>query len=509
MASLSGTEPTCATAAPGGIGRPDDGAVTEALHRLRIATPNRRRSGDALRSLASHRGPTTRQRRIETNHPATRPVLATLSVAAGLLVTDYSIVSVALPSIRRDLGFSDVGVQWVITGFTLPFGGLLLLGGRAADLYGRRRMLVAGLLVFGVGLLVAAVAWERWVLVGARAVQGFGAAFTAPAVLALVTTLHPAGPARRRAVGVYGAVLAGGFAVGVTAGGAVTALVGWRAVFLVQLPVLAAVLATTWARVPDEPVPRGGRLPASTAVLLTAAIVALTYGLSEIGRAGWTSPPVLASLALAALFGAATRLVERREECPLVPGCVWKGTHLRSAAYFAAVSGAAAGGVVLLYTLYLRDAAGYGVIDAAAALLPLGVAAGLAGLVSARVAGRLGEMRTLAASLALQAAGTGMLALGAGAGRAAVGATGGALIGAGHVGAIASTATIGIERVPKPSHGSASGVLNTALEVGSAIGVALLVTISTLGAGRPAYGAAFAAAAMLLAGAAFAALSTA
>lgn len=431
------------------------------------------------------------------------PALATLSVAAGLLVTDYSIVNVALPSIRDDLGFSSVGVQWVVTGYALPFGGLLLLGGRAADLYGRRRMLMAGLLVFGTGLLLAALAWERLLLVGARALQGVGAALAAPAVLALVTTTHPAGRLRRRAVGIYGAVLAAGFAFGVVAGALVTALVGWRGVFLAQLPVLAAVLISARLLVREQGVCRGGRLPAGTAALVTGAFIALTYGLSEGGRAGWTSPEALVPLALAAVMGAVVPSVERRAALRLVPACAWRRTNLLPAACFAAVSGAGAGGAVLLCTFYLRDTEGFGVLATGAALLPLGLAALAAGLLSGAAAERLGDARVLGVSLALQGAGTGMLGGAVGIGAAGLAITGGALIGAGHVGAIAATATIGTNRVPEASHGAASGVLNTALEASSAVGIALLIAIASIGAARPAYAPAFAAGAVLLLGAAF------
>jgi MFS family permease len=445
---------------------------------------------------------------IDTSKADTRgrtfqPTLATLSVAAGLLVTDYSIVNVALSSIRDDLGFSSAGVQWVVTAYALPFGGLLLLGGRAADLYGRRRMLMAGLLLFGAGLVLAALAWERSLLIGARAIQGVGAALAAPAVLAVVTATHPVGRLRRRAVGIYGAVLAAGFAFGVVAGALVTAFVGWRGVFLAQLPVVAAVLISARTRVRERRVRRGGRLPATTAALVTGAFIALTYGLSEGGRAGWTSPEAFIPLALAAVMGAAVPSVERRSALRLVPACAWRRTNLLPAACFAAVSGAGAGGAVLLCTLYLRDTEGYGVLATGAALLPLGLAALAAGLLSGPAAERLGDARMLGASLAVQGGGTGVLAAAVGVGAPGLAIGGGVLIGAGHVGAIAATATIGTNRVPEASHGTASGVLNTALEASSAVGIALLLAVASIGAARPAYAPAFAAGAVLLLGAAF------
>ena len=396
-------------------------------------------------------------------------VLAAVCVAAGLLVVDYSIVTVALPAIRSELGFTSAGLQWVVSAYALPFGGLLLVGGRAADVYGPRRTLLAGMTLFGAGLLVAGMAWDRAALLAARACQGVGAALGAPAALALVTTAHPPGPTRDRAVGIYGAMLAAGFAAGVAVGGVVTALGGWRGVFLVQLAPALGVLVLLRARLPRSAKGERGHMPAAAGALTVATFACLTYGVSQAAAV---------PLALGVLAGVAVVVVELRSPSPLVPSRAWRGTRLTRAAAFATVSGACAGGAVFLGTLHLRDVERYTPLATAAALLPFGLAAFAAGFLTPRAVRRLGDAGGLSACLALQGVGTSMLAIGAGIERVGVVVAGAACVGAGHVGAIVTTATVGSAEVPDDCQGSASGVLNTALETGSAIGIAVLVAVA-------------------------------
>src|ERR1035437_6371868 len=225
--------------------------------------------------------------------------LTLILVASFMVVLDFSIVNVALPSIQGELGLAASAVQWVITGYAITFGGLLILGGRAADLFGRRRMFVAGLLVFTAASLAGGLAQDLTLLVVSRAVQGAGAALVAPAALSLITTGFAEGRQRTRALGMYGATASVGFVAGQVLGGVLVQFTSWRAVFLVNVPVglLAALLAPKLlAKSRRPPVTRG--LDVGGAVFITAAVAFLVFAVSQANVLGWVSPAILAALAL-------------------------------------------------------------------------------------------------------------------------------------------------------------------------------------------------------------------
>ena len=213
---------------------------------------------------------------------------------------DLSVVNVGLPRIAVGLGFSAVGLNWVIHAYALAFGGLLLLGGKAADRYGRKRILVLGLAAFGLASLAGGLAQDPGQLVAARAVQGVGAAALAPAALALLTATFPAGRPRIRAFGVWGAMNAAGGALGVLIGGVLTEYAGWRWVMFVSVPMAGIALALAWRGVTaDRPVARSGRPDVLGAVLATAGMGLLVFGIVRTDRFGWTSPVTLTTLAIA------------------------------------------------------------------------------------------------------------------------------------------------------------------------------------------------------------------
>src|SRR5450631_3575543 len=245
--------------------------------------------------------------------------LALILVASFMVVLDFSIVNVALPSIQGELGLAASAVQWVITGYAITFGGLLILGGRAADLFGRRRMFVAGLLVFTAASLAGGLAQDLSLLVASRALQGAGAALVAPAALSLITTGFAEGRERTRALGMYGATASVGFVAGQVLGGVLVQFTSWRAVFLVNVPVglLAAVLAPKLLAESRRPNAKR-RLDAGGAVLITAAMVALVFAVSQGDALGWASPAILASFALSCICAAAFLFVERHHPDPLV-----------------------------------------------------------------------------------------------------------------------------------------------------------------------------------------------
>jgi len=225
--------------------------------------------------------------------------------AAFMVVLDFSIVNVALASIEREFGFSASAVQWIVTGYAIAFGGLLILGGRAADIFGRRRMFMAGLLVFTAASLAGGLAHDPVLLVASRAVQGAGAALVAPSALSLITTGFAEGPERTRALGIYGATASVGFVAGQVLGGVLVQFTSWRAVFLVNVPVgiLAVLLAPRLLRESRREQRHGGarpRLDVGGALLITGAVAALVFAVSQADVLGWASPAVLGALLLAA-----------------------------------------------------------------------------------------------------------------------------------------------------------------------------------------------------------------
>src|SRR5271165_2065017 len=269
--------------------------------------------------MPSERASVTQPSSLPTRHDrddarGTRPGLrlALILIAGFMVVLDFSIVNVALPSIERELAVPTTVAQWVVTGYAIAFGGLLILGGRAADLLGRRRMFIAGLVVFSLASLAGGLAGDPVLLIASRVVQGVGAAIVAPAALSLITTSFPEGPRRTRAIGLYGSISAVGFVSGQVLGGVLVEWTSWRAVFLVNVPVglVAAFLAPRLIAVPARdrargraPGPaaprRGRRLDVRGAVLITASITLAVFGISQGDVLGWTSPLVLGAAVIA------------------------------------------------------------------------------------------------------------------------------------------------------------------------------------------------------------------
>src|SRR5215216_3358130 len=232
-----------------------------------------------------------------------RLTLMVLCLASLIAVVDITIVSIALPAIRRELGFSDSGVQWILNGYALAFGGLLLLFGRVGDLWGRRRLFVAGLAAFAVAGLIGGLAWEPWILVAARCLQGAAAAAFIPASLSLLTTAFAEGEERNRAIGLYGAMAALGFVVGMVGGGIITEFLGWRWVMFVNVPVALAALLPAHRAVAesrDQDAPRTLDVPG--ALTATSGLGLLIYAISEVPENGWFSTATLLFGTLGTLF---------------------------------------------------------------------------------------------------------------------------------------------------------------------------------------------------------------
>jgi EmrB/QacA subfamily drug resistance transporter len=401
-----------------------------------------------------------------------------LCLASFMAVVDTTIVSIALPSIRRELGFSGADAQWILNGYALAFGGLLLLLGRAGDLYGRRRLFVAGLAVFGVASLLGGLSWEPWVLVGARLLQGIGAAAFVPASLSLLTAIFAEGEERNRAIGVYGAMAALGFVVGMVGGGVITEFLGWRWVLFVNVPVALAALLPTPVAVPES---RNGRAPRyldlAGALTATAGLASLIYAVSEVPDSGWTSTAMLGFGTSGVLLLTFFLVAERRSPAPLVPlGVLGERAVV---APNAAIFLQSMVGIAWLYvlTLHFQEVLGHSPLTAGLLFSPMTLASVVAAPVAGRLATRIGVRMTAASGLALVAAGLLLMTpMSAGGGLVLV------LCGmvVGEIGFMFSNVPLtiaGSGGAGEGERGLAAGLLNTSMQLGNAWGVGVVATV--------------------------------
>jgi EmrB/QacA subfamily drug resistance transporter len=407
------------------------------------------------------------------------PVLVLLCAAQFMVILDITVVNVALPSIQAELGIAIKDLQWVVTAYTLAFGGLLLLGGRAADRLGRRRVFLAGLLVFTAASLGAALAPSPAVLLVARAGQGVGAAMLSPAALSLITTLFPDGRERQRALAAWAAVAASGGAFGVLAGGALTETLGWEGIFLINIPVGISVAVAAPRLIPPDAPDASGRIDPIGAALAAGSLVALIYGLVEAPTAGWGSVQTLALLAAAAIGLGAFLFVETRVREPLVP----LGVFRRRPTTVALVLMIAGMGTVLsaffFSSLYLQQILGHSALRTGVEFLPGAVLVVIAAHMGGQLVSRLGAKPVLVGGMALGALGAlllsgvtadgsyatdilpGLLVLDLGIGLSAAG--------------IFITALSGVE---DDEAGLVSGLTTTAHELGIALVLPVLSTIA-------------------------------
>ncbi|WP_030782452.1 MFS transporter [Streptomyces sp. NRRL S-920] len=447
-----------------------------------------------------------------TPQGALLPVLLTVQFLVSL---DVSVVNIALPDMDDDLGFAPGSLLWVVNAYALAFGGLLMLGGRLADLAGRRRTLIWGFVVFGVASLAGGLALTPGQLIAARAVQGAGAAALAPVALTLITVNYAAGPARSRALGLWGVAGALGGAVGIMAGGLLTDWVGWRSVMLVNVPVVLAALLAARRGVPvDRRTGPAPRLDVTGALLVTAGTAALVLGLVRTETYAWGSGTTLGTLGVAAVLLAAFVAVEARKREPLLRLGLLGTAHrpVLSANVFSLLMSSGQFAAFYFTSLYLQQVMGYGPTAAGAAFLPFcaGVVAG--STVAARTVGRVGERALLVAGGLLGAAGFGWFALTVEAGGTFLGSIlGPSLVASVGIGMcfvpLGTAATSGV--APEEA-GMASGLLNSSRQLGGSLGLAVLVTVAAnvtgTGTGRAAlaegHAAAFAVSAGLLVAAA-------
>jgi EmrB/QacA subfamily drug resistance transporter len=414
-------------------------------------------------------------------HPGRRRMaLALILTAAFMVVLDFSIVNVALASIEREFGFTASAVQWIVTGYAIAFGGLLILGGRAADTFGRRRMFMTGLAVFAAASLAGGLARDPALLIASRVVQGAGAAIVAPSALSLITTSFPEGPRRTRALGLYGATASVGFVAGQVLGGVLIQFTSWRAVFLVNVPVgLAALLLAP--RLLGESRSGGEtrrRLDIGGAVLISGAVAAVVFAVSQAGEKGLTDPAVDLALALAVAALLAFIMVERRHPDPLIRASLMRLPGLRKAAAMNLLLGLWNGGEMIVLSLYLQQVLHYSPLATGLVIAPQGVVGFAAGAFGSRLAHRVGIRRVLIITSAVAA--VGFLAL------TRLPASGGYSplllavmpVGFGTAGTAFGTMVTASTGVANYDQGLVGGVINTSRQVGAAIGAALLPAVA-------------------------------
>jgi MFS family permease len=398
-------------------------------------------------------------------------VLFVLCAAQFMVALDFSVLNVALPVLGKDLGMSQSALQWAVTAFALPSGGFLLLFGRIGDLYGRRRLFLTGLALFGTASLLATFAWDPASFLTGRALQGLAAAAIVPTGMSLLTTTFPEGPARDRALGISGTLLSLGFTVGMVAGGVLTDVLSWRSTMgllsvfaLIVLPLAPGLLPES--RTPDRP-----RLDIPGAITVTSGLLALIYALSTAAERGFGGTDVIVTLAAGVLLLAAFVYVESRAHAPLVSLPMLRRRTVAWGNLGGLVTFSMMSTVIFALTLYLQETLGLSAFETGLVFGVQGVMSAVAGVYAPKVIGRFGARRTLVGSLA----GQGLFV--AGLVRLATAAV--SLASMCHLGAIISYGLTVTSGVPDEEQGLATGLVTSTQQVGITIGIPLLGVLAT------------------------------
>ncbi|HEX8645781.1 MAG TPA: MFS transporter [Thermoleophilaceae bacterium] len=406
--------------------------------------------------------------------------LALLASAQFVVVLDASIVNVALPTIGEALSFSQNNLAWVVNAYILTFGGFLLLGGRIADLLGRRRVFMGGLVLFAIASLAGGLAESEGQLIAARAVQGLGAAILSPAALSIVTTTFRDGAERNRALGVWGAVAGSGGAAGVLLGGVLTDGLGWEWVLWVNVPIGIAAAALAPSLIAESRSTSETRhFDVAGAVTITAGLSILVYALVDAVDAGWDSAQTIGLLAAAVALIAAFVRIELRSAAPLVPFRIFRIRTLTGANIVGVLVGASLMSMFFFISLYMQQVLDYSAIKAGLSYLPLSVAIILSAGIASQLVTRLGYKPVLATGLAFVAAGLIWFSQVSVGGSFASDILGPSLLAAVGLGFSFVTGTIAaVAGVEEREAGLASGLINTSQQVGGALGLALLATVA-------------------------------
>jgi EmrB/QacA subfamily drug resistance transporter len=406
--------------------------------------------------------------------------LALIVTAQFMVILDVAIVNVALPSIKSDLGFSQTNLQWVISAYAIIFGGALLLGGRLADLLGRRRLFVAGLTLFAASSLLCGLAWSEASLIAFRGLQGLGGALLAPAALSLLMTIFAEGRERNLALGIYGAASGSGAAAGVLLGGLLTSYLSWSWIFFINVPVGIAALALTPVLLRESRADLEHRhFDLAGAASVTSGLMLLVYAMTRAATDGWGSPTTIALLLASAALVSAFVMIELRSRYPLLPLRIFRSRNLSAANAAMAIVGAVAFSEFFLLSLYLQDVLHYSAVESGLAFLAFALTVVVASNVAQLVTSRLGVRPTLTAGLLISALSVGLLT------RMPVHGVyfrdlfpafvlGGAGMGLSFVPVTIASLT-GVQRADA---GVASGLINTSRQIGGAVGLAAVSAIA-------------------------------
>ena len=416
------------------------------------------------------------------NRHATNPwlILVLVCFAQFMVVLDATVVNVALPSIQNDLGLSEANLQWIVNAYTLVFGGFLLLGGRAGDLLGRKRLFLFGLVVFTVASLLDGLSTSSGMLIGSRALQGLGAAFISPAALAIITTTFQEGAERAKALGVWAAIAIGGSAVGLVVGGALTQLLSWPWIFFINVPVGVAVLVLSLRYLPESRDEEAHRsFDVAGAVSITAGLMILVYAIVQAGEHGWTSARTIGLFGLAAVLHVAFVAIERRSKAPLVRLSIFGVRSLLAAnvSMFLVASGLFA--MFFFNTLYIQRVLGYGPLGAGLAFLPFTAGIMVSAGFASKFTPRLGVRPVAIGGMIVTIAGMMLLTRISVDGSYASDVLPALVLTALGLGAVfvplTLVATTGLEN---EDQGLASGIFNTSQQIGGALGLAILASLA-------------------------------
>ena len=406
--------------------------------------------------------------------------LALLASVQFMVVLDIAIVNVALPSIQTDLGVSQENLQWVISAYALFFGGFLLLGGRTADIVGRRRLFVVGLIVFGAASLLSGLAWSDSALIVARAAQGLGAAMITPAALAILMTTFQEGRERNTALGVWGAVGAFGAVAGVLLGGILTDLLSWEWIFFINVPVGLAAVALTPLLLAESRDTEVRSFDAPGAVLVTSGMVTLVYTITQANQYGWGSVETIGLFSLAGVLLAAFAAWEARAKEPLMPFSIFRIRTVAAANISGLILGTVSFSMFLMLTLYMQQVLGYSPLKTGLAYLAVAGTAIIWSTVAAQLVTRIGVKPVIVAGMAFLTGGLVYFT------QVSVGGSyvgdllpGFLLIAVGLGFSFVPISIAALAGVQASDAGLASGLFNTSQQIGGALGIAALSAIAT------------------------------
>ena len=413
--------------------------------------------------------------------PVSNPglALAVIALAQLMIILDATVVNVALPTIQRQLNFSPVDLQWIVNGYAVTFGGLLLLGGRAGDLFGRRRLFFGAIALFTVASLAGGLARNEIWLITSRVFQGVGGAIVAPTSLSLLADTFPEGPRRNRAFGVYGAIAGGGGALGLLLGGVLTSLESWRWVFLINIPIGIIVLALMPRAIPPS-LRRRGKLDLPGGLTATGGLMSLVFGLSRAGSLGFRNDQTIISLSIAAILIVAFLVIEARSEQPLMPLRVFSNRSRTGAYAVSLCIGASTFSVFFFLTLFVQNILGFSPLKAGIGFLPLtaGVIV-MAGIMS-RVVGRTGFRLPMAVGALVFSGGLFWASHLTATSTYLSGVLESSLVMALGLGAIFVPLSLAVvSGVPQSETGLVSALLNVGQQIGGSLGLAKMVNVSS------------------------------